>query len=105
MSAEQTEFTYKYFCAEMGRLREAWGTKDFWRRSDEDRQAMIKGLLHVYFNLEGTDKELKHAEAGLDAILFEYSKRAALVITHPEVLNNEPNSTRPGPSQGPAKLD
>lgn len=74
-------FTEKYFHDEIVRLRQAWGTKDFWAMSDEKRQKMIDGLSFVYLNIVNEDGSTPTSEqieqwAGIfQSTLTEYSRR------------------------------
>lgn len=76
-------FSKAEFFTELGRFRELFGDKKFWAKSSEERQAAIKGLMHVYFNIDPkVDIEKEAVATGLHAALYEYGKRMELMIKH-----------------------
>jgi hypothetical protein len=82
-------FTEKYFREEICRLRTAWGNKDFWQKTDEQRERMLDGIRLVYLNIENEDGSKPTTEqienwAGLfEATMFEYERRKMYVNFHP----------------------
>ncbi len=52
------KFTEKDFLEELSRFREACGSKDFWAKTEEKRDAMIGGLTFLYLNLGNDDGSL-----------------------------------------------
>lgn len=48
-------FTEKYFLEEVVRLRREMGTKTFWQRPREQREAFLQGLAFVCLNIDNED--------------------------------------------------
>lgn len=81
--SENVVFSKAEFLTELGRFRELFGDRRFWAKTEDERQQAIKGLMHVYFNIDPKiDVEKEHIAAGLHAALFEYGKRMELLIKH-----------------------
>jgi len=49
------QFTEKYFLEEINRFRSECGLKTFWDKTEEQHEAMIKGLTFVYMNIVNED--------------------------------------------------
>lgn len=80
-------FTEQYFFDELLRLRQAWGTKDFWNLPEDKRQKMLDGLGFLYLNIVNDDgskpdkEKIDEWATHYQATMTEYSRRE-LFIKH-----------------------
>lgn len=81
-----TTFTEKYFFSEIVRLRQEWGQKGFWERTDEQRQAMIDGLAFLYLNIVNDDgsppnqAQIEQWGNVFNSTLAEYARRETMMM-------------------------
>ncbi len=80
-----TQFTEKYFYSEICSLRQMWGTKSWWQKPEEHREACLKALGFVYCNIVNDDGSQPNSEqiqrwANIfDSTCQEYERRKLYV--------------------------
>jgi 3-deoxy-D-manno-octulosonic acid (KDO) 8-phosphate synthase len=79
-------FTEKEFYTEICRFREHLGNSEWWQKPQEIRDACVRGLSFVYFNVVNDDGSLPNKSqidkwgAIFDATISEYSRRESFMI-------------------------
>ena len=68
--------TFEYFCAEVMRFREMFGTIAFWELPVEKRRRAMDGLTYVMIKCEGDWEEIVLI---WDCHIGEYLRRARLI--------------------------
>ncbi len=74
-------FTEQYYFDEVLRFREGMGNKQWWEKTEEQRDAWIKGLALVYLNIENetglrsTPEQIDKWATIFEATCVEYERR------------------------------
>jgi len=77
------DFTPKDLRNEITELRTLMGTKPFWAKSEETRDAALKGLTHMYFTYDSsglTNDEITTVAEQYMAVMNEYERRHFMIL-------------------------
>ena len=78
-------FTKQEFYDEICRFRALFGSKEWWNKPLEVRDACVRGLSHMYFNIMNEDgtlptqEEIEKYALVFDATMVEYYRRATML--------------------------
>ena len=81
-------FTEKYFFEEIRRFRDAFGNKEWWKKSEEQRDAWISGLSLVYLNINNEDgtnptkEQINKWATIFQVTVEEYERRKLFMLMH-----------------------
>lgn len=73
------QFTFKYFAEEYCRFRDIMGNRDLMVNKPEKVLAAYKGLCHVYFNVEPSEKD-EQLKTMMASLQVELRMRARLLL-------------------------
>lgn len=75
----------EYFLSQCLQMRQFFGSRDFWDKSDDQQNAAINGLMHVYLHSDITEDDI----STFQAIIEEFFQRRHWIWRQEKTQNND----------------